>query len=109
MSLGTKTKCDLCYDTAKLDIKALDKQLRYRFFSLVRQIHEITGVINNVISLDAMHQQIFETVCHKTRTLESLISQLAETAELAETVQSTQSTEEHKVIRDIQCVNLLKD
>jgi hypothetical protein len=109
MSLGTKTKCDLCYDTAKLDITALDKQLRYRFFSLVQQIHDITGVIGNVVSINAQHQQIFETACTKSNTLHSLIEQLAITAELADTIQNTKSTEDHKVIRDIQCVNLLSD
>ena len=109
MSLGTKTKCDLCYDTAKLDIQALDKQLRYRFFSLARQIHEITGGICNVVTLDAQEQQIFETACTKSNTLHSLVEQLAITAELADTIMNTKSTEHHKVIRDIQCVNLLND
>ena len=107
MSLGTKTKCDLCYDTAKLDIKALDQQLRYHFFSLVLKIHEITGGICNVIRLEDMQEQISQTSCHKSNTLKSLIEQLAITAELAHTVQNTKLTEEHKVIRDIQCVNLL--
>ena len=109
MSLGTKTKCDLCYDTAKLDIKALDEQLRYRFFSLARQIHEITGGICNVIRLGDIEEQISLTTCHKSNTLRRLIEQLAITAELADTIMNTKSTESHKVIRDIQCVNLLDD
>lgn len=102
MSLKDYTECDLCADTAKIDIAALDEQLRYRFFSLVRQIHNITAEIGYVFKLEDMQQQVFETACHKSKTLQSLIKQLAITAELADTIQKSGS-------RQIISVNLLKD
>ena len=102
MSLGDKTKCDLCVEYAKVDITALNEILRHKVFELNNAIRDITTEIHNVLSKADAENEISKIVSYNGQKLKNLVKELTITAELSHTVSKSGN-------REIAAVNLLKN
>ena len=102
MSLGDKTKCDLCAEYAKIDITALNEVLRHKVFELNSEIRSITTEIYSVLSKADAENEISKIVSYNGRKLKNLIKELTITAELSRTILNSGN-------REIVPVNLLEN
>ncbi len=95
------TKCDLCADKAKLDIRALQEALTRQFYDLALSIRdEITEITNVLPTFEVARTAAFDVRCTKGRRIEHMAVQLTKTAELLNTIQDSEG-------REIIAVNLL--